>query len=137
MIYKRLEQHDQRCELLYKKYFRRVYGLAIRASTLYSAAMEGDEVVGCMGVRKRKGDRYFMLYIIVHPDHRKKGIAKGLVKNAIKYIKDDAKVIYAKIDPDDYTLQVFYDLNFVNTGKDNKFKVLELTRSKMEQNNEG
>jgi len=128
-MYKKLDGDNIKCKSLYFVHYRDVYGVITRSADFFVAATIDDEVIGCVGISNHNGN-YFMLYIIVHPDHRRKGIASGLIKNAIKYVKDDGYLFTARVEKGEFPLSVFYKFGFQyketmkSTRK--KFSVLEM-----------
>lgn len=49
----------------------------------YAAAKFEDQIIGCMGINEREKDFYALLHIVVHSDHRGKGVATDLVRNSL------------------------------------------------------
>lgn len=137
-MYEILDKNNAKCKGLYFIHYREVYGVIRRSADFFVAAVINDDVVGCIGISNHNSN-YFMLYIIVHPDHRRKGIASRLIENSIEYIKDDAKSFTARVEQGEFPLEVFYKFGFQYIEKlkstRKRFSVLELNMGTYRTNN--
>lgn len=88
------------------------------------AAEEGAEIAGVINYRvltvkgKKAG---YLYYLAVHPDHRKKGLGRGLIGEAVRAIRDEIGEtdVYTAIDRDNHaSSDLALHLGFRVVGQD-------------------
>lgn len=65
----------------------RDWGSVLRRSLAYVCAFDGDALVGFVNVAWDGGVHAFLLDTTVHPDHRRRGIGRALVRRAVDAAK--------------------------------------------------
>ena len=114
---------DQRIEQLYKDYFKRVYPQMLskfknRRFLFFVVAEFGDEPVGCMGIDQAdygSGRVFKYDHLVVHPGHRRKGVAKNIIINSVALLKSYGvlnKIVNHKSE-NVIPHRIFEDLGFV------------------------
>jgi len=76
----------------------------------------GQDVVG-MGRSSGDGAMFLLLTdVAVHPDHRRKGIAKALIKTLVAYIDEHAPHAYVSLVADPLAQQLYPQFGFEELG---------------------
>ncbi len=83
----------------------------------------GDEWCGIIVLGKEEEGRLWIEALGVHEDHRRKGIARNLVKLAKDFAdREDYRAIFVDVDDDNLIAQKFYQsVGFVRSGMVNSY----------------
>lgn len=98
-----LERDPKKTLPLYREYLPRAFkkmqaAFKEKRIEFCVVAKEGEEILGSMAIVKRAPRAYIWSYLVVHGDHWKKGIAKGIIQNAVPLLKEiGAETIYSYI----------------------------------------
>jgi ribosomal protein S18 acetylase RimI-like enzyme len=93
--------------------------LAYERSNMINDTTAGadQEAVG-MGRLSGDGGLFLVLTdVAVHPDHRRKGIAKGIMKALVGYIDEHAPLAYVSLVADPMGQQLYPQFGFEGTGQ--------------------
>ncbi len=83
---------------------------------LYLVLEKGDEIVGQIGVRSVL-DELHITTVAVHPEHRRRGHARAMIRAALSAYPD-ARLVHLEVRPTNATAKTLYtSLGFRETGR--------------------
>jgi ribosomal-protein-alanine N-acetyltransferase len=83
---------------------------------LYLVLEKGDEIVGQIGVRSVL-DELHITTVAVHPEHRRRGHARAMIRAALSAYPD-ARLVHLEVRPTNATARTLYaSLGFRETGR--------------------
>ena len=83
---------------------------------LYLVLEEGEEVIGQIGVRSVL-DELHITNVAVHPEHRRRGYARALIRGALSAYPD-ARLVHLEVRPTNGAARTLYgSLGFRETGR--------------------
>jgi ribosomal-protein-alanine N-acetyltransferase len=86
--------------------------------SLWLVAVEGDAVVGYVGSQTVMGETD-MMNVAVHPDYRRRGIAKGLIEALIQSLKErDSRCLTLEVRvSNEPAIALYTDFGFAEAGR--------------------
>jgi len=76
--------------------------------------LAGDELIGCVNLAWDGGVHAFVLDTTVHPDARRRGVGRGLVKLAVEVARERG-VEWVHVDFDGHLREFYYECGFRGT----------------------
>lgn len=94
---------------------KRTAGDVCQSRTDYIVETSGQYVVGAIGVDRQSYTFTELKHLVIHPQYRKRGIAKYLIRQAINTV--DTKMSFVTVREDNHlSLNLFTSLGFVRGG---------------------